>query len=243
MAPAIASSREMHCLDCGYRLDHIPSTRCPECGRTFDPADPATTSSTRAWRQIERWSLGPSRILRPLVLIGTWIGIIASILLTGSRGISLLVLCLIFTFISVAYLPKKVIRWFTVRLHGMPRELLKVDRRTIWKCRRAFLIAGLLIVLRLPFLACFFASLPFLQRSALYEYEVAPATSERPTNTFIGLFPVQEVDVHYGGVSYHIYGGGALLYSEFPDRRPDAYRPLRHIWGNWHTMDLQIPDL
>jgi phosphoribosylanthranilate isomerase len=30
------------CLECGYQLAGLQSNRCPECGRTFDPDDPAT---------------------------------------------------------------------------------------------------------------------------------------------------------------------------------------------------------
>lgn len=31
-----------HCLGCSYVLDGLPQPRCPECGRPFDPDDPAT---------------------------------------------------------------------------------------------------------------------------------------------------------------------------------------------------------
>ncbi len=31
-----------NCLDCGYMLDGLPSNRCPECARTFDPTNPRT---------------------------------------------------------------------------------------------------------------------------------------------------------------------------------------------------------
>lgn len=46
----------MACLGCGYALDALPLPRCPECGRTFDPADPATfvgltPPQPRTWRQ------------------------------------------------------------------------------------------------------------------------------------------------------------------------------------------------
>lgn len=30
------------CWECGYSLQGLPTPRCPECGRPFDPADPAT---------------------------------------------------------------------------------------------------------------------------------------------------------------------------------------------------------
>lgn len=30
------------CLACGYALRGLPEHRCPECGQTFDPDDPAT---------------------------------------------------------------------------------------------------------------------------------------------------------------------------------------------------------
>jgi hypothetical protein len=32
----------MHCLNCGYDLRGLPENRCPECGRAFDPGNPAT---------------------------------------------------------------------------------------------------------------------------------------------------------------------------------------------------------
>lgn len=32
------------CLDCRYPLIGLRDTRCPECGRLFDPSDPATYS-------------------------------------------------------------------------------------------------------------------------------------------------------------------------------------------------------
>jgi hypothetical protein len=30
------------CLGCGYILEYLPELRCPECGRSFDPADATT---------------------------------------------------------------------------------------------------------------------------------------------------------------------------------------------------------
>ena len=50
-----------YCLGCRYPLDFLPGNRCPECGRPFDPADPATytTSPNKPWiataTRAEKW--------------------------------------------------------------------------------------------------------------------------------------------------------------------------------------------
>ena len=37
------------CRDCEYVLDRLPSNRCPECGRRFDPDDPGTYGPVMPW--------------------------------------------------------------------------------------------------------------------------------------------------------------------------------------------------
>lgn len=48
-------SLEARCLACGYSLRGLPEPKCPECGRSFDPAD-ASSYDTRppGWRW-RRW--------------------------------------------------------------------------------------------------------------------------------------------------------------------------------------------
>lgn len=43
----------MHCLGCDYPLDGLPSGTCPECRRSFDPADERTHQPFpgRGWRR------------------------------------------------------------------------------------------------------------------------------------------------------------------------------------------------
>jgi hypothetical protein len=45
------------CWTCGYRLDAIPSRRCPECGRQFDPDDPTTMNMIGPVNRLTRWML------------------------------------------------------------------------------------------------------------------------------------------------------------------------------------------
>src|SRR5438034_832294 len=49
------------CLDCNYPLRDLPQPRCPECGREFDPADPATMNMGRSIGPWAYWALGPVR--------------------------------------------------------------------------------------------------------------------------------------------------------------------------------------
>lgn len=63
------------CLGCGYRLYALPESRCPECGRVFDPCNPSTfrTPRSRAWLS---WTpvlwLGFGALVLSLALLGVF---------------------------------------------------------------------------------------------------------------------------------------------------------------------------
>ena len=47
------------CKSCGYPLRELVRTRCPECGRDFDPGDPKNMA-VRGWvRGIDRFLIAP----------------------------------------------------------------------------------------------------------------------------------------------------------------------------------------
>jgi hypothetical protein len=48
------------CRDCGYALRGLSDGRCPECGRSFDPADATTMDLGRRPGRIGRWLLRPT---------------------------------------------------------------------------------------------------------------------------------------------------------------------------------------
>lgn len=48
------------CLSCGYPLRDLPTPRCPECGRAFDPTNPRTMSLGQPLRPWQRWLLRPT---------------------------------------------------------------------------------------------------------------------------------------------------------------------------------------
>ena len=49
--------RPVHCRDCQYDLSGLEAGPCPECGRRFDPADPASFAAESGfehrWRQVK----------------------------------------------------------------------------------------------------------------------------------------------------------------------------------------------
>jgi hypothetical protein len=55
-APDHTSAR---CWQCGYPLRDLPADRCPECGRPFDPAAPATMNFGRPMGRLARAALAP----------------------------------------------------------------------------------------------------------------------------------------------------------------------------------------
>jgi hypothetical protein len=59
--------RPRYCLVCDYRLDGLAESRCPECGRTFDPADADSVALGRPMGRLGRVFLRPPG--RPTALL------------------------------------------------------------------------------------------------------------------------------------------------------------------------------
>jgi hypothetical protein len=47
------------CWECGYSLRGLPTPRCPECGRPFDPADETTMNMGITVGPLKRWLMRP----------------------------------------------------------------------------------------------------------------------------------------------------------------------------------------
>ena len=80
MAPVAASLAPVeeragaHCLDCNYSLRGLPiSSRCPECGRSFDLRDPWTVWRPKRPNRLVKWLLRPPvrviRLLPPAAIV------------------------------------------------------------------------------------------------------------------------------------------------------------------------------
>jgi hypothetical protein len=47
----------MYCKHCSYCIDYLQRNRCPECGREFDPTNPATFTTTLNQSFSKKWML------------------------------------------------------------------------------------------------------------------------------------------------------------------------------------------
>ena len=83
--PALLQTDEAFCIDRHYPLRQLaPTTRnCPECGRPFDPNDPASMNVRRPIPRTLRWSLRSVRWLYPAVRVVVIIALIADVPLGG----------------------------------------------------------------------------------------------------------------------------------------------------------------
>jgi hypothetical protein len=66
----VAASPVKYCLGCSYVIDLLPQNRCPECGRAFDPDDPATFAVAYAAKRRYRDFLRVPGIVMALLLLG-----------------------------------------------------------------------------------------------------------------------------------------------------------------------------
>ena len=225
------------CIACNYSLAGIDSTRCPECGRPFDPTDPHTMNMTGVIYAFERTWLAPARWLWPVCRLAVIVIVLHSALLCGMVDVPLLLLAVAFAGIAVVYLTRRLLRQVVIRRHALSRTMLAVDAPQIRKGRIAFLAATVLILLRVPFYIAFFVSLPWLHRIAVTEYELKPFDAPRPHNTMVGLFPVRNVRVDYCGTTFEMWLGHGLSY--FPDGRfPYPWPNAMPVFPRWYYVTV-----
>lgn len=73
----------MYCRGCGYDLTHLPHDRCPECGRSFNPADTNTYVAFSHPRFVRTW------MHLPLVGVTSVVGFFGGAMLGAASSIFL----------------------------------------------------------------------------------------------------------------------------------------------------------
>src|SRR5215212_9585792 len=111
------------CLGCNYPLWGLPAARCPECGREFDPLEPATMNMGRELSAVARWVLGPVRW--PVNLL-SWVALAYSVWVSRLPGAQFVQSgsIVILIMLGVLWLMWPIVRVMAARRYGWPHELL-----------------------------------------------------------------------------------------------------------------------
>lgn len=230
---------EARCLGCGYALRDLTTSRCPECGRAFDPADTRTMRTERSPSVLAEFFLKPPRrlfngvvLLIALMILGAaaWPGEIVVVLVLGV-GVLLT---------AGAIWAARLILALILGWH------YKRDLRKHW---RAWLVTPVivavmvvLLVLQVPLRLAFLVALPDLNQ-LVAEVRALPATTQPTTlpGRRLGIWYAGQVDVDSGVLWFVIDGTGLFEREGFayaggnePGDVSGCHPVRRHFWGGWY---------
>ncbi len=235
---------EARCLGCGYALRELTSSRCPECGRSFDPADAATMRLVRAPSRVALWWMRPPGW--PLI------GSAAVALLLTAYALSppgtffglLMLLNFPWCLIVVALLVRAGLATaFSILYRDSP-----LRRPTPWLrwvvVPAVIALAFVMARSGFPRRAAFALSRPALDRFAA---RILADTQPPPEDAWVGLYPVEQVErfppaSSARGMRFLVRGTGFLDRFGFafsPAAPPpdlggeDGYTPIGDGWYVW----------
>jgi hypothetical protein len=225
------------CLDCNYPLHGLPVSRCPECGRNFDPQNRATFNAARPLNWLDRKVLAP---IGPITFGATALPCAAMVYLSLGTDIyyqgAYLVLLLLMCCAVAAVVDVRLVLRVFVPPAGVPRPR---DRRRVVATAVTTAITCVLVFAQVPLRIAFICSLPQLGRLVADVRSGKLAEPIPPRR--VGLFTVKSASGSYGGddtlfFEYVIMGQRGGL-AHCPTNGPGRYYnsgadgPLG--WG-WH---------
>ncbi|HWB20369.1 MAG TPA: zinc ribbon domain-containing protein [Phycisphaerales bacterium] len=141
---AVADINERFCLNCGHSLKGLSSTKCPECGREFDPHDARTTDGRRRWlrdrtlaraAQLVVWEFG---VLAVVFFVLTLIGVDPIWVYIVTATSSIVWVPSLLYMVGVIFMPKVPLDW-RVRMCGLVLPILIFSMVwTYWPFRITF---------------------------------------------------------------------------------------------------------
>ena len=177
------------CLDCGYSLVGLPTPRCPECGREFDPMDPSTMNMGRELSELAQWVLGPLRWPVNLVSWGALAYALWEARLPGEQiatSISLYVLIAL----GVFWLGWPVVRYLAAGKYGWPYSLLMRGQKQRVLVGVCLLLSAAAIARGLPLRAALYWSRPAMDRLAA---DAAASTDTYLDDRRVGVFYARRI--------------------------------------------------
>jgi len=189
------------CLDCNYPLGNLPTSRCPECGRDFDPRNPATFNAARPLNALDRMLLAPvgpvtfGAAALPCIAM-LYFSLSSDIYYMGAYILGLLLMCGVVAAVVGARLLLRAI----VPPAGVPRPR---DGRRVFAIGVATGVTCVLVIAQVPLRIAFLCSRAQLDR--LVADVRSGKVAEPVTPRRAGLFTVKSSS----------YGGGDTLFFEY----------------------------
>jgi len=206
--PPLASELSACCWDCGYSLRALEQCRCPECGRSFNPADPASMNLGLPMGPLARRLLRPAAWYGPYVCAYVVVAMILSVVFPTNRWLATIVFVLWWLLLGVPYLFRRVLRYAVVKRYRQPTDFLRVDDQMMRRVGRVMLYASITLFVQLPLYAALFLSMPWLNALGRERYERTPYVdvNVRPLGAHqYGVFRVAAVRVEPNGAYFDLW--------------------------------------
>jgi hypothetical protein len=224
------------CLDCNYPLRGLPTPRCPECGKEFDPLDPATMNMGRELSALAQWLLGP---IRRSVNLLTWAALAFALwsarLPGGQIGNSRSIYILIA--IGTFWMLWPIVRWMAARHYGWPHSLLMQGQQLRVAVGLCILLGAVAIVYGLPLRATLLISHPAMDRLAA---DTMQSKTPYLEDCWVGLFAATRVKQVPGGMRFTVEehdrayrAGFTYLPKVDPKRVGWSTKNYRYLGGGW----------
>jgi len=248
MTPVLPSDTTARCLGCGYALRGLTETRCPECGRAFDPTNPTTFWHERvpgrvgrAWLKAPGWPLNTAAVLAGLAML-------ASDSVPGGYWWLFLLALLGWLVIGAVWFVGLVVGLLLARYYRRPfREQSARWRR--WGLAPAVAaVAAALVALHVPLRTTFWLSRSAMDRLAQQVMNSAPGAPASP-DRWVGLYYATRIERWRDGMRFEIPDTGfsdsanGFVYS--PNGRPEEYVsrpwPFDGPWYIWFRPGMYGP--
>jgi hypothetical protein len=228
------------CLTCGYALHGLPTPRCPECGREFDPLDPATMNMGRELSELAKFVLGPVRwpvsfMSWGAIAIALWYARLPGGQIAASSSIWILMS------LGVLWMAWPVVRIIAAKKYGWPTSLLMRGQRLRLTVGLSILAAAMAIVYDLPMQAALYVSRPAMDKLA---NDLLASGQQYADDKWCGVYKATRVKViptpgnPRGGVRITVeetnraYRSG-FLYLPNADTKRNYRRAYQYVGGGW----------
>jgi hypothetical protein len=213
------------CVKCNYLLRDLPSHRCPECGRDFDPLDESTVNTARrAWR-FRQWFL--ARLYWPSALF---------------VALPMLLFCWMFSYPDPYYMGIVLLPAVGIPLMGLLLVWPKLHH-TARGFRRSTLICIVLLVccsiwfVELPLRIRFAISLPAMNRELRIAQQMHASRTRFPTR--VGLYEIGQIEAPRYDTVWRFYRGKSsevgFGYSDIPVTYAGSNAGAGgHLCGGWY---------